>query len=70
MKKYRRIEQRFTNAKQITEVTEKEYITYCEWDDGEITSRVKFPLSQMGWNSLDEFLKDKKHSKKFVLVEN
>ncbi|MBR5202692.1 MAG: hypothetical protein IKW45_05455 [Clostridia bacterium] len=69
MKTYARIE-KANGYKRITTVDDSGiYEQTCLWDDGIITSKVRLTLKEMGYSSLDEFLKNSLHGKKFVFVE-
>lgn len=69
MRTYARIEQA-NGYKRITTVNDSgTYEQIWLWDDGVVTSRVRFTINEMGYSSLEDFLERSIHGKKFVFVE-
>ena len=67
---YERIEE--TDARGYKRVTQIDpfsdsYIQYVEWKDGIITSYHKQKFSELGWDSLQDFLR---HRKGFVKIND
>ena len=66
---YARIE-KANGYKRITTVNDSgTYEQICLWDDGIVTSHVRITFEEMGYSSLDDFLKRCPNGKKFVFVE-
>lgn len=74
MRTYRRIEHKQGSSitgdyKLITEINGTTWKQWSEWEDGTVTRYTERTLKEMGWHSLDEFLRTKQRVCKEIKVK-